>query len=103
MELLLCLAVAFAAFCVWLTVRIVNRRERWAKWTAAATLLMAAIGYFGAYFTMADVPLAYSLSGSGPWRLPPRYRIGMVKLDKPWERFFSPVTDAPIAFGPKRE
>ena len=30
------LAVAFAAFCVWLTVRIVNRRERWAKWTAAA-------------------------------------------------------------------
>jgi hypothetical protein len=28
------LAIAFAAFCVWLTVRIVNRRERWAKWTA---------------------------------------------------------------------
>lgn len=27
------LAVAFAAFCTWLTVRIVNRRERWAKWT----------------------------------------------------------------------
>jgi hypothetical protein len=27
-------AVAFAAFCIWLTVRIVNRRERWAKWTA---------------------------------------------------------------------
>ena len=32
------LAVAFAAFCVWLIVRIVNRRERWAKWTLAATL-----------------------------------------------------------------
>jgi hypothetical protein len=32
MELLLKgLAVAFAAFCVWLTVRFVNRRERWAK------------------------------------------------------------------------
>ena len=30
------LAVAFAAFCVWLTVRIVNRRERWAKWTLTA-------------------------------------------------------------------
>src|SRR5579872_6801550 len=29
------LAVAFAAFCIWLTVRIVNRRERWAKWTLA--------------------------------------------------------------------
>lgn len=30
------LAVAFAAFAVWLFVRIVNRRERWAKWTALA-------------------------------------------------------------------
>ena len=30
------LAIAFAAFCVWLTVRIVNRRERWAKRTLAA-------------------------------------------------------------------
>src|SRR5580765_2198488 len=31
-------AVAFAACCVWLTVRIVNRRERWAKWTLAAVV-----------------------------------------------------------------
>ena len=34
------LAVAFAAFCVWLMVRIVNRRERWAKWTAAVVVSM---------------------------------------------------------------
>jgi cytochrome bd-type quinol oxidase subunit 2 len=34
------LGVAVAAFCVWLTVRIVNRRERWAKWTAILTLPM---------------------------------------------------------------
>ncbi len=32
------LTVSFAAFCVWLTVRIVNRRERWAKWTLAVML-----------------------------------------------------------------
>jgi hypothetical protein len=32
------LAVAFAAFCVWLAVRIVNRRERWAKWTLVGTI-----------------------------------------------------------------
>src|SRR5258708_4393232 len=25
--------VAFAATCVWLTVRVINRHERWAKWT----------------------------------------------------------------------
>jgi|GEM_PF-1100265 len=31
-------SAAFAAFCVWLTVRIINRRERWAKWTLAATV-----------------------------------------------------------------
>jgi hypothetical protein len=37
------LAVAFAAFCVWLTVRIVNRRERWATWTAV--LLAVVAGY----------------------------------------------------------
>ena len=36
--LLPALAVAFAAFCMWLTVRIVNRRERWAKWTLAAAI-----------------------------------------------------------------
>ena len=30
------LAITFTAFCVWLMVRIVNRRERWAKWTAVA-------------------------------------------------------------------
>jgi uncharacterized membrane protein YidH (DUF202 family) len=30
--------VAFAAFCVWLTVRIGNRKERWAKRTLAAAL-----------------------------------------------------------------
>jgi hypothetical protein len=29
MMLLSILSVAFAAFCVWLIVRIVNRRERW--------------------------------------------------------------------------
>jgi len=32
------LAIAFAAFCVWLTVRIVNRRERWAKWMLAGVI-----------------------------------------------------------------
>jgi len=36
--LLATLAVAFAASCMWLTVRIVNRRERWAKWTLAVVV-----------------------------------------------------------------
>jgi hypothetical protein len=32
------LAVACAAICVWLAVRIVNRKERWAKWSLAAVV-----------------------------------------------------------------
>jgi hypothetical protein len=37
-------AVAFVAFVVWLTVRIVNRREKWAKRMAIALSVML-IGY----------------------------------------------------------
>ena len=32
------LAASFAALCIWLTVRIVNRQERWAKWTLAVVV-----------------------------------------------------------------
>ena len=34
-----------AAFAVWLAIRIINRRERWAKWTAVALSLIAIAGY----------------------------------------------------------
>jgi hypothetical protein len=50
MEMILpALAVACAALCIWLTVRIVNRRERWAKWTLAvvAALPMLYVVSFG--------------------------------------------------------
>jgi hypothetical protein len=42
-------AIIFTAFCVWLAVRIVNRRERWAKWTAliAVALPMVYVASFG--------------------------------------------------------
>lgn len=33
-------AITFTAICVWLTVRVVNRRERWAKRTLALTILL---------------------------------------------------------------
>src|SRR5580765_3004906 len=40
------IGIAFAAFCVWLTVRIVNRRERWAKRTLAGGFIFALVaGY----------------------------------------------------------
>ena len=43
------LGVAFGAFCVWLTVRIVNRRERWAKWTLAGLILGLPVLYVGSF------------------------------------------------------
>jgi hypothetical protein len=43
--LLAVLAMTFAAFAVWLAIRIINRRERWAKWTAVALVLIAITGY----------------------------------------------------------
>ncbi len=30
--------ITYSAGCIWLSVRILNRRERWAKWTLATTL-----------------------------------------------------------------
>jgi len=48
--LLPALIVGFAACCLWLGVRIVNRRERWAKWTAVAMALV--LCYPGAYFAL---------------------------------------------------
>jgi len=38
------LGISLAAFCVWLAVRLVNRRERWAKWTGLV-IGIALIGY----------------------------------------------------------
>ncbi len=47
--LIAALSVAFAAVCIWLTVRLINRRERWVKWT-----LGAAVAFGG--LSMAIVP-----------------------------------------------
>jgi len=54
------LSVAFAACCVWLTVRIVNRRERWAKWTLAAVLgvpLLYVVSLAPLFMLEAQVPI----------------------------------------------
>jgi hypothetical protein len=48
-SLLLALAVAYGAFCVWLGVRFFNRRERWAERTLAATILVAPILYIASF------------------------------------------------------
>ena len=47
--LFLTFAVAFTAFCVWLTVRIVNRQERWAKWTLVVAVIGAPVLYLASF------------------------------------------------------
>jgi hypothetical protein len=48
MEILLpALGIAFVAIGVWLTVRIVNRKERWARWTLAVTLSLPVLYVIG--------------------------------------------------------
>jgi hypothetical protein len=42
-SVLQCLVVPFTSFCVWLTVRIINRQVRWAKWTAVVLLVVAGL------------------------------------------------------------
>ena len=59
------LAVAFAAFCVWLTVRIVNRKERWAKWTAVGIAMGLPVAYllgFGIACRATSIPLGGSVA-----------------------------------------
>jgi hypothetical protein len=45
MSIVVPFVVAFSALCIWLTVRIVNRRERWAKWTAVGLLIGVLVVY----------------------------------------------------------
>jgi hypothetical protein len=41
--------VGFAAFCIWLAVRIINRRERWAKRTAVGLGVTLPLLYFASF------------------------------------------------------
>ncbi|MBI3864752.1 MAG: hypothetical protein HY290_22980 [Planctomycetia bacterium] len=56
---LLILAVACGAFCVWLTVRIVNRREQWTAWTVVA---IAVLVYVAGLVVLMDRKLPAPLS-----------------------------------------
>jgi hypothetical protein len=68
------LAVASGSVFVWLTVRVVNQRERWAKWTAVA-LVAAVVGY----------PLSFG----------PACRLieeGYLPINSPWICIYCPLT-----------
>ncbi len=58
--------MALAAFCIWLAVRIINRRERWAKWLAAGLMLLA-------LYPLSFGPACWLTSQSQPPFVPPRF------------------------------
>lgn len=85
---------AFTAFCIWLTVRIANRRERWAKWTAVGlvVVLIPTCGYVTAYFCMVTPQKPGAAGGSGPWPKWPDYTGPIGDRDQDfWENVFAPV------------
>jgi len=72
------LGVAFATFCVWLTVRIVNRRERWAKWTAVGLLVGVPLFYVGSF-------------GPVCWMTATPRVAGTSDVPRMWMRFYFPI------------
>ncbi len=76
--------IAYAAICVCLAVRIINRRERWAKWTFAVVLAL---------------PILYPLS-FGPWEAA-RFRTDPTRTVKTIDRFFDPAHQFAIDRGPE--
>ena len=103
-EFAICIAtgIAVAAFGIWLTVRLVNRRERWAKRIAIA-FLIALVVYplswgpamylyqsngrprWGEILLHVYSPLAVLLDSGRPWFLEPyrRYIFGCMVDDPP--------------------
>jgi hypothetical protein len=62
------LGMVFAAFCVWLTVRIVNRQQRWAK-RALAAIIIVLLLYLLSWGPVCRFSMNSAISGDGP-RLP---------------------------------
>ena len=87
---------AIAAFCLWLGVRIFNRREKWAKRTAA-TMVPFAI-YAAAYWVMMQPRLAHwrPAGGFGMTAIAtPEYRLWkdcrLARPQRVWQGLFAPL------------
>jgi hypothetical protein len=92
------LAVAFAAFCVWLGVRVYNRRERWAKWTAVGltSILIPLTVYAVAYVRLVDAVPIMAGFHVPPHEIVPDYTGGDLlgrgdRDQKYWEPVFAPA------------
>jgi hypothetical protein len=85
---LLTFGTVFAALCIWLAVRFINRRERWATWTAVVLPFAMMIIYAGAYFALAQERLPNTF-GYGA-------RPGISYCDDDHPLVYRPATDREI-------
>ena len=83
--------IAFAAFCVWLGVRIVNRRERWAKRTAIVIVLLLSL------YVLSSGPTRW-IAIRGRFKHAPLIPGGPITTtlkilgpDKWWQQVYSPL------------
>jgi len=114
------LGVAYAAGFVWLLVRIVNRRQRWAKWTAVGLAILAPLYVLSSGPTMtlgwrshtsytpapalgSSTVMAETQRGPGVWwaqayapLLWASDRFGGHYLYSYWERFAVQETEQPL-------
>jgi hypothetical protein len=74
--------VAFAAFAVWLGVRIVNRRERWVKRTAATIVAVVIL------YPLSSGPASWLWVHAVPDSLSPKYRAVMEAVYSPLQLIF---------------
>ena len=93
---MLIFGVAFAAFCVWLTVRIVNQRERWAKRTlsVAVGLPLLYVASFGPACWWLSAPTDIDLGNaldtvSAPTAYGPIGTIASLASEHGWSRIFN--------------
>ena len=111
-SVLLVFATSFAALCVWLTVRIVNRRERWTKCALVGVLIGPPVLYAVTYalmvrpFPFVNVHGESSIPGPHVYLLSVSYEadlplIGRVWMGENWDQFFAPIHELDLKLRPE--
>ncbi len=72
--------VVYAAACIWLVVRIINRREKWAKWTMGALLIV-----LGLYVASSGPTIPMAIRWRWAVNTPTRFVSGRVYECDHWD------------------
>jgi hypothetical protein len=95
MAIALIFGVAFAALCVWRTVRIINRKERWAKWTLAGVIALPIL------YPLSEGPVAWIWVHAVPDSLSPRFADFRLATYRPLNSLLAELPPRPPDRGKK--